>query len=177
MGMWHMMKPWYTTGIMRRVVLKSDQWLLRKIVEEFITKRDIAYLRKLLANGHSDDQALEALRERMCSNAKGMKTYIRNEKVKALTLKLSYRIHWTYIHAVIRKWLHEKEVLIRWKEDRHGPKVNKKAHDLKADLLSEGGKLKCMSFDHETMEDFILKIESAAEKILAQIEKEEGSLK
>ncbi len=155
--------------------MKSDQWLLKKIVEEFITKRDITYLRKLLSNGHSDEQVLDALRERMCSNAKGMQAYIHNEKIKALTLKLSYRIHWSYILFAIKKWLREKEILIRWKEDRHGPKVSKKAHDLKADLLSAGCKLKYSSFDDEAMDNLMLKIESAAEEILAQIEKEEFS--
>lgn len=154
--------------------MKSDHWLLGKIVEESLTKRDIAHLRKLLANGHTDEEALKALRERMHSNSKGMRMYIRHEKLRALTLKLSYRIHWTYIHMVIKKWLREKELLIRWKEHQHGTKVDNKALDIKKELLSNGHKLKHSSFDEDAEHDLLLRIENAAEELLQQIEKEEA---
>jgi hypothetical protein len=57
--------------------LKSDHWLLQKIIEEAVTNRDIDHLRKLLSNGHPDEQALNALTARMCSIARGMQSYIR----------------------------------------------------------------------------------------------------
>lgn len=156
--------------------MKSDHWLLGKIVEESLTKRDIAHLRKLLGNGHSDEEALKALRERMHSNSKGMRMYIRHEKLSALTLKLSYRIHWTYIHMVIKKWLREKELLIRWREDRYRDKVDKKANDLKAELLESGCRLKGTHMDDSSHDEALSRLEQAAEDLLLHIEKEESGM-
>ncbi|TAN42315.1 MAG: hypothetical protein EPN22_12845 [Nitrospirae bacterium] len=152
--------------------MKSDDWLLKKIVEESLTKKDIAHFRKLLSNGHSDDEVLGLIRERMVSNSKGMKYYIRQEKVRALTLKLSYRVHWTYILVVIKQWLREKEILIRWKEDRHGDKIDQKAHELKMELLAGGCKLKCNHMEDDSHEDVFMKLEKAAHDLLLHIEKE-----
>lgn len=157
--------------------MKSDHWLLGKIVEESLTKRDIAHLRKLLANGHTYEEALKALRERMHSNSKGMRMYIRHEKLRALTLKLSYRIHWTYIHMVIKKWLREKELLIRWREDRYSDKVDKKANDLKAELLESGYRLKGAHMDDNSHEEVLSRLEQAAEDLLLHIENEESGMR
>ncbi len=156
--------------------MKSDHWLLRKIVEESLTKRDIAHLRKLLGNGHSDEEALKALRERMHSNSTGMRMYIRHEKLRALTLKLSYRIHWTYIHMVIKKWLREKEILIRWREDKYRDKVDKKAYDLKAELLDSGCRLKSAQLDEGSQDEILSRLEQAAEDLLLHIEEEESGM-
>lgn len=133
-------------------------------------------MRKLLSNGHSDEEALKALRERMHSNSKGMRMYIRHEKLRALTLKLSYRIHWTYIHMVIKKWLREKEILIRWGDDRHRDKVDKKANDLKAELLESGCRLKITHMDDNSHDEVLLRLEQAAEDLLLHIEKEESGM-
>lgn len=154
--------------------MKSDRWLLEKIIEESINKNDIAYLRKLMGNSHSDKEILERLRERMQSNSKGMLAYIRNEKIRALTIKLSYRIHWSYILPMINEWLREKEILIRWKEHKHGDKVDRKARELKEELLNQGCRMRYNHMNEEDLQELFVKLDRTAEEILLNIVKEEG---
>jgi hypothetical protein len=52
----------------------------------------------------------------MFSNSKGLRAYIRHEKIRALIVKLSYRVHWVYVLPVMKRWIKEKEALIRWRE-------------------------------------------------------------
>ncbi|MBI4679629.1 MAG: hypothetical protein HY753_00050 [Nitrospirae bacterium] len=154
--------------------MKSDQWLLEKIIGESINKNDVAHLRKLIGDGYSDKEILERLRERMRLNSKGMLAYIRHEKIRALTIKLSYRIHWSYIPQIIKEWLREKEILIRWKEHKHGDKIDRKARELKGELLNQGCRVKFNHMNEDDLQGLFVKLERAAEEILLHIEKEEG---
>jgi hypothetical protein len=45
------------------------------------------------------------------------------------------------------------------------------------ELLSDGFKLKCVSFDEDAEYEFFARLESAAEDLLQQIEKEEGRMR
>ncbi|MEW6002713.1 MAG: hypothetical protein AB1638_08730 [Nitrospirota bacterium] len=155
--------------------MKSDSWLLGRIIAESLNKKDVGYMRRLIQEGRSDEELLSGLRKRMFTNSKGMLSYIRQEKIRSLMLKLSYRIHWLYLLPVIKKWLREKELLIRWEENRHGDKIHKKTEELKEKLLDE--KYKKIKFDlintGEIPEDVMALLEKAAEEILLEIEDEE----
>jgi hypothetical protein len=161
--------------------LKSDNWLTEKIVKESLNKQDISYIRKLIQEGMSDEEILLSLREKIFSNSKGMRAYIRQEKIRALMLKLSYRIHWVYILPMIKRWLREKEVLVRWKESKHYSKIDEKAKELKRELVDM--RYNKVRFDcinrGDVPKDVMRMFERAAEELLLQIEAKEinGPLK
>ncbi len=154
--------------------MKSVNWLVEKIVESSLNKRDISHIRTLIQEGKSDEEVLLSLRKRMFSNSKQMRAYIRQEKIRALMLKLSYRIHWTYILPIIKRWLREKEALIRWRESKHCSKIDEKAKELKGKLVDTYNSVKfdCISTG-DIPKEVLYMIEKAAEELLLQIEKEE----
>ena len=115
--------------------MKSDRWLVEKIIKESLNKQDISCVRKLMQEGISDEEVLLSLRKKMFSNSKGMRAYVRHEKIRALMFKLSYRVHWVYLLPVMKMWIKEKEVLIRWRESKHSQKIDKKAKELKEKLI------------------------------------------
>ena len=160
--------------------MKSDNWLTERVIKESFNKKDISHIRKLIQEGKSDDEVLLSLRKIMFSNSKGLRAYIRQEKIRALMLKLSYRIHWTYLLPVIKRWLKEKEALIRWRENKHCNKIYEKAKELKEKLIDtryNKVKFDCISTGC-IPEDVMCMIERAAEELLLKIEEEElnGSL-
>jgi hypothetical protein len=155
--------------------LKSDNWLTEKIVKESLNKQDISYVRKLIQEGMSDEEILLRLRKKIFSNSKGMRAYIRQEKNRALMLKLSYRIHWVYILPIIKRWLREKEALVRWKESKHYSKIEEKAKELKRELVdTRYNKVRCDCINTGDIPKDVMKMfERAAEELLLQIEVEE----
>lgn len=158
--------------------MKSDNWLMEKIIEEPLKKKDISYMRILIQEGMSDDEILANLRKRMFLNSTGMRAYIRHEKIRALMLKLSYRIHWILLLSVIKMWLKEKEILIRWREGKHCNKIEEKTKELRRNLLDV--KYNKVKFDcintGDIPEDVMCMIENAAEALLVQIEEEESNV-
>lgn len=153
--------------------MKSDDWLIEKIINESINKQDISYIKKLIQQGFSDEEVLMVLRKRMSLNSKGMRAYIRQEKIRALMLKLAYRIHWIYLLPVIKRWLREKEVLIRWRESNHHKKIDEKVNELKGKLVDKYNKVRvdCINTG-EIPEDVMSLLEKTAEELLLQIEEE-----
>jgi hypothetical protein len=112
----------------------------------------------------------------MFSNSKGLRAYIRQEKIRALMVKLSCRVHWVYLLPVMKKWIREKEVLIRWREVNHSEKIEKKSKKLKERLLdTECNKIKCgCAIGGDLPEEVMGMMERAAEELLLKIEEEEG---
>ena len=150
---------------------------MEKIIEESLKNKDISYMRILIQEGMSDEKILADLRKRMFLNSTGMRAYIRQEKVRALMLKLSYRIHWVILLPLIKKWLKEKEILIRWKEGKHCNKIVEKTKELRRNLLDakyNKTKFDCLSTG-DIPEDIVCIIENAAEDLLIQIEEEENN--
>ena len=81
-------------------------------------------------------------------------------------LKLSYRIHWVLLLPLTKKWLKEKEILIRWKEGKHCNKIVEKTKELRRNLLDakyNKTKFDCLSTG-DIPEDIMCIIENA-EKI------------
>ena len=157
--------------------MKSDNWLMEKIIEESLKNKDISYMRILIQEGMSDEEILANLRKRMFFNSTGMRAYIRQEKIRALMLKLSYRIHWVLLLPLTKKWLKEKEILIRWKEGKHCNKIVEKTKELRRNLLDakyNKTKFDCLSTG-DIPEDIMCIIENAAEDLLIQIEEEENN--
>ncbi len=155
--------------------MKSDEWLVEKIIKESLHKNDISYMRELMWQGKSDEEILLCLRRKMFSNSKGMRAYIRYEKIRALMVKLASGIHWACLFPVIKTWITEKETLIRWRESDHAEKIQKKARELKNKLIdAEYKKLKFDCANGEAIpEKVMVMIEKAAEELLVKIEQEE----
>ena len=155
--------------------MKSNQWILEKIIEESVSKEDIHFIKGLIQEGESDEQVLAELRKKMFFNSKGMMAYIQQEKIIAATLKIAYRVHWTYIFPIIKQWLKGKEIIVRWREHKHGSKITKKAEKLRELLFDEYGKVRlCIMSDENAPEDVMTAIEAAAEDVIKEIEREEA---
>jgi hypothetical protein len=157
--------------------MKSDSWLSEKIINESLNKHDISYVRRLMQQGKTDEEVLSSLRKKMFSNSKGMRAYIRHEKIRALMVKLSCKVHWVYLLPVMKGWIREKEVLIRWRESNHSEKIGQKARELKGVLIDNNyNKMKCDCATGRDLPDKVMdQIEKAAEELLLKIEEEEGN--
>jgi hypothetical protein len=106
-----------------------------------------------------------------------MRAYIRHEKIRALMVKLSFRVHWVYLLPVMKKWIREKEALIRWRESHHSEKIGQKARELKGVLIDNSyyNKMKCDCANGGDLPEKVMDvIEKAAEELLLTIEEEEG---
>jgi len=155
--------------------MKSDGWLTEKIINESLNKQDISYVRRLLQQGKSDVEVLLSLRKRMFSNSKGMRSYIRQEKIRALMVKLSWKVHWVYLLPVMKRWIREKEALIRWRESNHSEKIDQKARELRGRLIDDSyNKMKYDCANGGDLPEKVMDmIERAAEELLSKIEEEE----
>ena len=80
-------------------------------------------MRGLIDQGKSDEEILHCFRKKLFSNSKGIREYIRHEKIRALMVKLAAGIHWICLLPVIKTWITEKEMLIRWKESDHAETI------------------------------------------------------
>jgi hypothetical protein len=155
--------------------MKSDGWLTQKIINESLNKQDISHIRRLIQQGKSDVEVLLSLRKKMFANSKGMRAYIRQEKIRALMVKLSWRVHWVYFLPVMKSWIREKETLIRWRESSHSDKIDQKARELKERLIDNGyNKMKYDCANGGDLPEKVMDmIERAAEELLSRIEEEE----
>ncbi len=152
--------------------MKSDIWITERIARESIGKRDISHMKRMVMEGFTDEEILRSLRRRMVANSKSLQTYIRQEKILGLMLKLSFRVHWALILPVIEKWLEEKESVVGWSESKHDDRIAGKARQLR-EMLSgkDNGMVSRKYFSSGKVTDETMEIiEEVAEMLLNELE-------
>ena len=150
--------------------MKNTDWLIKKIVEEFITLDDIRSIRSQIEQGEGDRNILRSVRKQLVQNGDGIRSYIGNEKTKAIALKIAYRIHWVFILAIIKDWLKILEATVRWQEDKHADMIISKAKELEGLLKEEEAALKRNPHDEAVSDSVIDTLERAAEEIIREID-------
>ncbi len=149
--------------------MKKDGWLLKAILAEALSIKDIPFLRDLFATETSDKRIRLQLVERMIANSEGMRDYIRDEKIKTIMTILGNEIHWDLVFAVTRKNVEQKMAIAGWNEKQRLI-AKKKSEGLRKKFLTDLGRRRFNSPGEFSIDEGMAVLEQAAGEVLDEIE-------